>query len=86
MKEIIPLLSTLPIIEGADDENACCPSPVLYAGENDHDMVAEVAKALKGRLRVCSVMVDRICTSREINDGSIDVSCEDFEGVSANVL
>lgn len=33
MKSIIPLLSTLPVADKADE---CCPARVLYAGENDH--------------------------------------------------
>lgn len=43
-------------------------------------MVAEVAKALQSRLKVCSVMVDRICTSREVSGEGLQVSCEPFEG------
>lgn len=38
MKDIVPLLSSLPEIEGIEDEETCCPAPVLYAGENDHEV------------------------------------------------
>jgi len=79
MKDVIPLLSTLPLPEETDDP-AEFVAPVLYAAENDHKMVEEVAEALIGRVDVCTVMVDRICTDRKIGELRVEVSCEPYEG------
>ncbi len=79
MKDVIPLLSTLPLPEESDDPTDFV-APVLYAAENDHHMVEEVAEALAGRLDVCTVMVDRICTDRKISELRVEVACEPYEG------
>lgn len=79
MKDVIPLLSTLPLQEEADDP-AEFISPILYAAENDHKMVEEVADALAGRVDVRTVMVDRICTDRKIGELRVEVTCEPYEG------
>lgn len=79
MKDVIPLLSTLPLPEEADDPTEFV-APVLYAAENDHKMVEEVAEALAGRVDVCTVMVDRICTDRKIGELRVEVACEPYEG------
>mmetsp|Transcript_11313 Transcript_11313/g.15779 ORF Transcript_11313/g.15779 Transcript_11313/m.15779 type:complete len:534 (-) Transcript_11313:261-1862(-) len=55
--------------------------PTLYAAENDHDAVEELARELAGRVSVVPCMVDRICSERIIDsDGSIDVRTEKWEG------
>jgi len=55
--------------------------PTLYAAENDHDAVEELAKELAGRVSVVPCMVDRICSERIIDsDGSINIRTENWEG------
>lgn len=46
-------------------------------------MVMEVAKALEGRVDVYKVMVDRICTSRDITPDSVSVRTSSFLRVVA---
>jgi len=53
--------------------------PALFAGENDHGAVEELATALKGRVHVVSCMVDRICTGRAIRGPSSDAG-NDVDG------
>lgn len=36
MKDVIPLLSTLPLREELPGEGSIYPRPILYAAENDH--------------------------------------------------
>lgn len=36
MKDVIPLLSTLPLREEKPGEGSIYPRPILYAAENDH--------------------------------------------------
>jgi len=79
MKDVVPLLSTLPL-HGEAEDPADFVLPVLYAAENDHKMVEEVAEALAGRVEVRKVMVDRICTAREIGELRVEVACEPYEG------
>eukprot|EP00613_Pedinella_sp_CCMP2098_P075258 CAMPEP_0171932310 /NCGR_PEP_ID=MMETSP0993-20121228/30267_1 /TAXON_ID=483369 /ORGANISM="non described non described, Strain CCMP2098" /LENGTH=826 /DNA_ID=CAMNT_0012572565 /DNA_START=46 /DNA_END=2526 /DNA_ORIENTATION=- len=40
--------------------------PALFAGENDHSAVDDLAEQLEGRVDVVSCMVDRICTGRDV--------------------
>ncbi|GAB5360557.1 hypothetical protein AAMO2058_000638100 [Amorphochlora amoebiformis] len=55
--------------------------PKLYACENDHKAVEELAQELDGRLRVVPCMVDRICSSRTIGlDGTVEVKTEPWTG------
>jgi beta-phosphoglucomutase-like phosphatase (HAD superfamily) len=58
------------------------PVPVpLYACENDHDAVEKLAEKLTGLVDVVPVLVDRVCTAREMRqDGSIDVATEAYAG------
>jgi hypothetical protein len=56
------------------------PAP-LYACENDHEAVATLAKKVTGLVEIVPVLVDRVCTAREMReDGSIDVATEIYEG------
>jgi len=53
----------------------------LYACENDHEAVESLSTALAGRIDVVPVLVDRVCTAREMHaDGSVDVSAEPYSG------
>eukprot|EP00954_Amorphochlora_amoebiformis_P030351 1394538-Amorphochlora_amoeboformis.AAC.1 len=55
--------------------------PKLYACENDHKAVEELAHELDGRLRVVPCMVDRICSSRSIGlNGTVEVKTEPWAG------
>jgi beta-phosphoglucomutase-like phosphatase (HAD superfamily) len=58
------------------------PAPVsLYACENDHEAVEKLATHLAGMVDVVPMMVDRVCTSRDMqSDGSIDVATEPYVG------
>lgn len=63
------------------------PAPALFAGENDHKAVDDLAEALAGRCDVVSCMVDRICTERRIfedgNEGglrTVAVEAEPYSG------
>lgn len=69
--------------EGADEATAHAKAPVvpLYACENDHDAVEKLAEALEGKVDVVPVLVDRVCTTRDMRgDGSVDVGTEDYLG------
>ncbi|CAM9761745.1 unnamed protein product, partial [Choristocarpus tenellus] len=73
-KAMAPLLSELPV--RPDGER-----PVLYACENDHDLVEKVGVVLEGKVDTVACMVDRICTGRTIEPDVIDVSAETvFDG------
>jgi hypothetical protein len=51
----------------------------FYACENDHEAVKKLGEALDGRIEVVPVMVDRVCTARDVNiDGSVDVETEPY--------
>jgi len=55
--------------------------PKLYACENDHAAVEELARDLKGRVVVIPCMVDRICSKRTIlPSGIIDIKTEPWQG------
>eukprot|EP00954_Amorphochlora_amoebiformis_P029733 1393591-Amorphochlora_amoeboformis.AAC.1 len=55
--------------------------PRLYACENDHAAVEDLAHALEGRVLVVPCMVDRICSSRLIySNGTVEVKTEPWEG------
>lgn len=41
MKDVIPLLSTLPLREELPGEGSIYPRPILYAAENDHKVGGE---------------------------------------------
>jgi len=57
------------------------PVVPLYACENDHEAVEKLGEALAGRIEVVPVLVDRVCTAREMNkDGSVHVSTEAYTG------
>jgi hypothetical protein len=68
-KVLVPLLSKLP--KRTDGSR-----PVLYACENDHNLVKSVGKSLTGYVDVCACMVDRICTGRQIEQHLINVDAE----------
>ena len=70
---LIPVLGRLPLRDSAD-------RPVLYACENDAEAVGELASALRGRVDVNMCMVDRICYSKTVGAGRIDVSAERHRG------
>lgn len=53
----------------------------LYCCENDHDAVGKLADIIGEQLEPVPVLVDRVCTGREVNkDGSIDVTAEPYAG------
>lgn len=53
----------------------------LYACENDHDAVEELAADLEGLIEVVPVLVDRVCTARDMGkDGVVDVATEEYQG------
>mmetsp|Transcript_32858 Transcript_32858/g.55784 ORF Transcript_32858/g.55784 Transcript_32858/m.55784 type:complete len:507 (-) Transcript_32858:216-1736(-) len=55
--------------------------PKLYACENDHAAVENLARELDGRVTVLPCMVDRICSQRIINrDGNIEIKAEPWKG------
>eukprot|EP00466_Bigelowiella_natans_P021151 jgi/Bigna1/82009/fgenesh1_pg.86_\ len=55
--------------------------PKLYACENDHTAVEDLARELDGRVTVLPCMVDRICSQRIINpDGNIEIKAEPWKG------
>lgn len=68
-----PLLLTLP-------ERPQGRRPVLYACENDHSAVEELAALLHSRVEVVPCMVDRICSDRSIKRSAITVVTEPYEG------
>jgi hypothetical protein len=70
-----PLLLTLPKVDPTEGVR-----PVLFACENDHKAVDQLAALLEGRVDVVNCMVDRICTSRDIGDGVIRVGAEPYDG------
>jgi len=74
-KVLAPVLKELPLV---DPEH----QPVLYACENDHDLVMKLQKDLAGRVLVVDCMVDRVCMGRAIEaDGnSITVEAEPWKG------
>lgn len=49
-------------------------------------MVEEVAACLKGKVEVCTVMVDRICVERKISEERVAVVCEPYEGEMVVIL
>jgi hypothetical protein len=53
---------------------------VLYACENDHSAVEELAALLHSRVEVVPCMVDRICSDRSIKRSAITVVTEPYEG------
>jgi len=66
------LLSNLPV--RADP-------PKLFACENDHEAVEQLAADLSGKVAVVPCMVDRICSKRDIHpDGTLDVQAEPWGG------
>lgn len=44
MKDVIPLLSTLPLREEKPGEGSIYPRPILYAAENDHKVSRATAR------------------------------------------
>eukprot|EP00465_Bigelowiella_longifila_P002673 CAMPEP_0185253216 /NCGR_PEP_ID=MMETSP1359-20130426/2059_1 /TAXON_ID=552665 /ORGANISM="Bigelowiella longifila, Strain CCMP242" /LENGTH=510 /DNA_ID=CAMNT_0027835559 /DNA_START=40 /DNA_END=1572 /DNA_ORIENTATION=- len=55
--------------------------PKLYACENDHAAVEDIARELDGRVTVIPCMVDRICSQRVINsNGTIEIKTEPWKG------
>lgn len=46
------------------------PSRALFACENDHAGVERMREMVQGRVLVSSCMVDRICVSRDLDDGT----------------
>jgi len=54
--------------------------PALYACENDHKAVHDLEKTLEGKVDVHACMVDRICTTRDISQTTIQVGCEEYLG------
>jgi hypothetical protein len=57
------------------------PVVPLYACENDHEAVEGLAARLEGLIEVVPVLVDRVCTARDMcKDGSVDVATEEYQG------
>jgi hypothetical protein len=57
------------------------PVVPLYACENDHEAVEGLAVQMEGLIEVVPVLVDRVCTGREMcKDGSVDVATEEYQG------
>eukprot|EP00466_Bigelowiella_natans_P006313 jgi/Bigna1/89982/estExt_fgenesh1_pg.C_590093 len=56
--------------------------PRLYACENDHKAIEELAESLRGRVVIAPCMVDRICTTRRISadEGIVDIGAESWPG------
>lgn len=55
-------------------------------GENDHDAVRTVGKALESKITTIPCMVDRICTGRQIEEHAINVEAEPTFGGSLVLL
>jgi len=78
-----PLRKALLLVkeEALQHGNAAPPAAPLYACENDHDAVDSLAVELHGLVEVVPVLVDRVCSEREIrDDGSVDVTTEPYAG------
>jgi hypothetical protein len=53
MKDVIPLLSTLPMREEQPGEGSIYPRPILYAAENDHKVSGGGGRGERGGWPVC---------------------------------
>jgi hypothetical protein len=52
------------------------PLQFIYCCENDHGMVEELGKTLKGKATVVTCMVDRICTGRTVEGNQVLTTSE----------
>jgi hypothetical protein len=82
-RALTPLIESVHTVHAQAKECiAITPAPLpLYACENDHEAVEKLAEKLTGLVDVVPVLVDRVCTARDMKeDGSIDVVTEVYEG------
>ena len=54
--------------------------PKLFACENDHNAVERLKEMLKGRVEVVPCMVDRICSTRDVEPGALKITTEPWAG------
>merc|ERR550532_639182 len=78
---VAALAPVLRALEAAAVERRERTLPPLYCCENDHEAVAELARAASEGLELVPVLVDRVCSGRELRgDGSVDVFAEPYRG------
>ena len=79
-----PALNTwlMPMLDWLPEREDPVERPTLYACENDHLAVQQLAKKLEKKLTVIPCMVDRICADLKVNqqDAVITVDAEKHKG------
>eukprot|EP01134_Creolimax_fragrantissima_P006205 CFRG6205T1 len=75
---------TATVVEEEKEEDELDPNtgnlPHLYACENDHAAVEELAEVVKSAVQVYPVLVDRICTDRRITEEGVYIDTEEYSG------